>query len=158
MIALPHQPDQVVPVCEVTGIKVDQVMLGSCTNASLQDILAIAHILGGKTIHRNVDAGRYPATRTVIREGLARGAFETIAASGIRIFEAVCGGCSGCGFAPQTDGVSLRMTPRNFLGRSGTASAQIYLVAPETAAASLWAAPATHRAPAASKPPWYPGI
>ncbi|MEW6672219.1 MAG: aconitate hydratase [Thermodesulfobacteriota bacterium] len=136
LISLPHQPDRVVPVREVAGTRVDQVMMGSCTNASLQDILAIAHILRGKTVHRHVDAGLYPATRTVQRESIARGAFETIAASGVRIFEAVCGGCNGCGFAPQTDGVSLRTTPRNFLGRSGTASAQVYLIAPETAAAS----------------------
>lgn len=136
LIALPHQPDRVVPVREVAGVKVDQVMMGSCTNASLQDILAIAHILEGKTIHRSVDAGLYPATRTVLRESIARGAYEKIAASGVRMFEAVCGGCNGCGFAPQTDGVSLRTTPRNFLGRSGTASDQVYLVAPETAAAS----------------------
>lgn len=136
LIALPHQPDKVVPVREAAGIKVDQVMMGSCTNTSLQDILAIAHVLGGKPIHRDVDAGLYPATRTVVRESIARGAHDTILASGIRIFEPVCGGCNGCGFAPQTNGVSLRTTPRNFVGRSGTASDQVYLVAPETAAAS----------------------
>ena len=136
LIALPHQPDKVVPVCEAAGIKVDQVMMGSCTNTSLQDVLSIAHVLGGKPIHRDVDAGLYPATRTVIRESIARGAHDKILASGIRIFEPVCGGCNGCGFAPQTNGVSLRTTPRNFVGRSGTATDKVYLVAPETAAAS----------------------
>lgn len=136
LIALPHQPDRVVPVREAAGIKVDQVMMGSCTNASLQDVLSIAHILGGKPIHRDVDAGLYPATRTVMRESIARGAYDKIAASGVRIFEPVCGGCNGCGFAPQSNGVSLRTTPRNFLGRSGTATGMVYLVAPETAAAS----------------------
>lgn len=136
LIALPHQPDKVVPVREVAGTRIDQVMMGSCTNGSLQDILSIAHILGGKTIHRDVDTGLYPATRTVIRESVARGAYDKILASGVRIFEPVCGGCNGCGFAPQTGGISLRTTPRNFLGRSGTASAQVYLVSSEVAAAS----------------------
>lgn len=136
LVALPHQPDNVVPVREAAGIQVDQVLMGSCTNTSLQDVLSIAHVLAGKTIHRNVDAGLYPATRTVTRESMARGAYEQIAAAGVRIFESFCGGCNGCGFAPQTSGVSLRTTPRNFKGRSGTASAQVYLVAPETAAAS----------------------
>lgn len=136
LIALPHQPDRVVPVREVAGVKVDQVMIGSSTNASLQDVMAVAHSLNGRTIHPEVDAGLYPATRTVLRESMARGAYQKILASGVRMFEAICGGCPGCGFAPQTDGVSLRTTPRNFLGRSGTATARVYLVAPETAAAS----------------------
>lgn len=136
LIALPHQPDKVVPVREAAGIKVDQVMIGSCTNTSLQDVLSVAHILGGKPIHRDVDAGLYPATRTVVRESIARGDHDKIIASGVRIFEPICGGCNGCGFAPQTNGVSLRTTPRNFVGRSGTATDKVYLVAPETAAAS----------------------
>jgi len=136
LIALPHQPDKVVTVKEVAGLKVDQVMMGSCTNTSLNDILSIAHILDGRKIHRDVDAGLYPATRTVVRESIDRGAYEKIVAAGVRIFEAYCGGCNGCGFAPQTEGVSLRTGPRNFLGRSSTATAQVYLVAPEAAAAS----------------------
>ena len=136
LIALPHQPDNVVPVRQVAGLKIDQVMMGSCTNTSLHDVLSIAHVLNGRPIHRDVDTALYPATRTVIRESIARGAYEKIIASGVRIFEPICGGCNGSGFAPQTDGVSLRTNPRNFLGRSGTATAKIYLVAPETAAAS----------------------
>jgi aconitate hydratase len=136
LIAIPHQPDKVVPVREVAGAKVDQVMMGSCTNSSLNDILSIAHILNGRKIHRDVDTGLYPATRTVIRESVHRGAYEKIVAAGVRIFEAYCGGCNGSGFAPQTQGISLRTGPRNFLGRSSTATAQVYLVAPETAAAS----------------------
>jgi aconitate hydratase len=136
LIALPHSPDKVVPVREVAGTRVDQVMMGSCTNGSLQDLLAIAHILNGRKIHRDVDAGLYPATRTAVRESIARGAHDKIIAAGVRIFEPACGGCNGCGFAPQTNGVSLRTTPRNFLGRSGTATAHVYLVSPEVAAAS----------------------
>lgn len=136
LIALPHQPDKVVPVREVAGLPVDQVMFGSCTNTSLQDVLLIAHMLDGKRIHERIDAGLYPSTRTVIRESIARGAYDKILAAGVRIFEPICGGCNGSGFAPQTDGVSLRTGPRNFLGRTGTATANAYLVAPETAAAS----------------------
>ncbi|MBW2481261.1 MAG: aconitate hydratase [Deltaproteobacteria bacterium] len=136
LIAVPHQPDKVVPVKEIAGLKVDQVMMGSCTNTSLNDILSVAHILDGRTIHRDVDAGLYPATRTVLRESIQRGAYEKILAAGMRIFEPCCGACNGCGFAPQTDGVSLRTGPRNFLGRSSTATAQVYLVAPEAAAAA----------------------
>ncbi len=139
LIALPHQPDNVVPVREAAGIKIDQVMLGSCTNTSLGDVMAIAHILDGRPVYRDVDAGLYPASRTVIRESIARGAYDKIIASGVRIFEPVCGGCNGCGFAPPTNGVSLRTTPRNFVSRSGTASDKVYLVAPETAAASALA-------------------
>jgi aconitate hydratase len=136
LIAAPHQPDKVVPVGEIAGLKVDQVMMGSCTNTSLNDVLSIAHILDGRTVHRDIDAGLYPATRTVVRESVQRGAYEKILAAGVRIFEPCCGACNGCGFAPQTEGVSLRTGPRNFLGRSSTASAQVYLVAPEAAAAS----------------------
>jgi len=136
LIALPHQPDNVVPVREVAGLKIDQVMMGSCTNASLRDVLAIAHILNGRRIHRDVDAGLYPATRTVLRESIACGAYDKIVASGVRVFEPICGGCNGSGFAPRSNGVSLRTNPRNFVGRSGTATAKVYLVAPETAAAS----------------------
>ena len=136
LIALPHQPDKVVPVREVAGTPVDQIMFGSCTNTSLQDVLTIAHMLDGKIISPRVEAGLYPSTRTVVRESMVRGAYDTIIAAGVRIFEPICGGCNGCGFAPQTDGVSLRTGPRNFLGRTGTASASAYLVAPETAAAS----------------------
>jgi aconitate hydratase len=136
LIAIPHQPDNVLPVREVAGLKVDQVMMGSCTNTSLQDVLAIAWILDGRPIHRDVDAALYPATRTVIRESIARGAYDRIVRAGVRIFEPICGGCNGSGFAPQSGGVSLRTGPRNFLGRTGTASAKVYLVAPETAAAS----------------------
>ncbi|MFW9804426.1 MAG: aconitate hydratase [Candidatus Thorarchaeota archaeon] len=136
LIALPHQPDKVVPVREAAGLKVDQVMMGSCTNTALNDILSVAHILAGRSIHRNVDAGLYPATRTVLRESVRRGAYEEILAAGVRIFEPCCGACNGCGFAPQTEGLSLRTGPRNFLGRSSTATAQVYLVAPEAAAAA----------------------
>jgi aconitate hydratase len=136
LIALPTQPDNVVPVREVAGLKIDQIMLGSCTNTALNDVLSVAHILDGKSVHKDVDASLYPSTQTVVRESIARGAYDKIIAAGVRVFEPICGGCNGCGFAPPTDGVSLRTTPRNFKGRSGTATDHVYLVAPETAAAS----------------------
>ncbi len=136
LIALPHQPDNIVRVRDVAGTRVDQVMFGSCTNTSLHDVLSIAHLLKNRKVNTDVDAGFYPATLTVLRESVERGAYDTIVQAGVRVFEMFCGGCNGSGFAPQTDGVSLRTTPRNFLGRSGTPSAQVYLCAPETAAAS----------------------
>lgn len=136
LIALPSQPDKVVKVKEVAGLKIDQIMIGSCTNTSVQDIKNVANILDGEVIHKNVVLGIYPSTRTVVRESIASGDYDKIIATGARIFEPMCGGCNGCGFAPPTDGVSLRTTPRNFKGRSGTKSDQVYLVAPETAAAS----------------------
>lgn len=136
LIALPSQPDKVVKVRDVAGLKVDQVMIGSCTNTSVQDLLSVASLLEGETVHRDVELGIYPSTRTVIREVLQRGAYDTLVASGARIFEPVCGGCNGSGFAPASGSVSLRTTPRNFKGRSGTKDDQVYLVAPETAAAS----------------------
>ncbi len=136
LIALPHQPDRVVPVSEVEGQRIDQIMIGSCTNTSLQDILSVAQILNGQPLSKHVDVGLYPATRTVIRECISRGAYEKIIASGVRMFEPICGGCNGCGFAPNSNGISLRTTPRNFVGRSGTATDHVYLSSPEVAAAS----------------------
>jgi len=136
LIALPSKPDKIVKVKEVAGLKIDQVMIGSCTNTSVQDIMNVANILDGEVIHKNVELGIYPSTRTVVRESIASGDYDKIIATGARMFEPMCGGCNGCGFAPETDGVSLRTTPRNFKGRSGTSSDQVYLVAPETAAAS----------------------
>ncbi len=136
LIALPSQPDKVVNVREVAGLRVNQVMIGSCTNTSVQDLLSVASLLEGETVHRDVELGIYPSTRTVIREVLKAGAYDTLVASGARIFEPVCGGCNGSGFAPASNSVSLRTTPRNFKGRSGTRDDQVYLVAPETAAAS----------------------
>lgn len=136
LIALPSQPDKVVKVRDVAGKKIDQVMIGTCTNTSVQDMLIVANILDGETVSKDVELGVYPSTRTVVRETIERGAYDKIVASGARIFEPICGGCNGCGFAPSSEGVSLRTGPRNFKGRSGTKSDQVYLVAPETAAAS----------------------
>lgn len=136
LIAMPSQPDKIVKVKDLEGIKIDQVMIGSCTNTSLQDILSTANILDGETVCKDIELGIYPSTRTVVREAVERNAYSKILSSGARIFEPICGGCNGCGFAPPSEGVSLRTTPRNFKGRSGTGDDQVYLVAPETAAIS----------------------
>ena len=136
LIACPHQPDKVVPISEIEGLPVDQVVFGSCSNSFVQDILSVANILKNKTVHSNVDVGLYPGSRQAYLECIARGAIEQIVKSGVRILESGCGACNGSGFAPPTNGVSLRTTTRNFLGRSGTASGNVYLVGPEVAAAS----------------------
>lgn len=136
LIALPHQPDNVVPVREVAGLDIDQVMFGGCTNSSLQDVMAIAHILDGKQVHGNVDTALYCGSRQVMTESVRRGIIDTLVCSGVRIMEMFCGACNGMGFAPPTNGKSLRTGPRNFIGRCGTDCASVYLVSPEVAAAS----------------------
>jgi aconitate hydratase len=136
LIALPHSPDSVVPVREAAGIDIDQVMFGGCTNASLQDILSIAHIIGGRRVHDRVDAALYGGSRQVMLEAIRRGAVDTLVRSGVRIMEMFCGACNGMGFAPPTGGRSLRTGPRNFIGRCGTDTASVYLAGPEVAAAS----------------------
>lgn len=136
LIALPHQPDNVVPIREVAGKPVDQVVIGSCANSSLQDILAIAELLKGKAVHPHVDAGLYIGSKQVYLESIARGALAEIVKSGVRILESGCGACNGSGFAPPTNGVSLRTTTRNFLGRCGHPTGNVYLVGPEAAVAA----------------------
>jgi aconitate hydratase len=146
LIALPHQPDNVVPVAEVAGLAVDQVVLGGCTNASLQDVLLMAHLFEGGRVHPDVDAGLYCGSQQVMLEAVNRGAIAAMIRSGVRIFEMFCGACNGMGFAPPTNGVSLRTGPRNFRGRCGHPSGQVYLVAPETAVASAIAGKITNPA------------
>lgn len=136
LIALPHSPDSVVPVREAAGTEIDQVMFGGCTNSSLQDILSITHILGGRKVHDRVDAALYCGSRQVMLEGIRRGAIDALVRSGVRIMEMFCGACNGMGFSPPTGGRSLRTGPRNFIGRCGNESASVYLVGPEAAAAS----------------------
>lgn len=136
LIALPHQPDRVMDIAAVSGTPVDQVVIGSCANSSLQDMLTVAALVKGHKVHKRVDAGVYIGSKQVYLECAARGVLGTLAEAGIRILESGCGACNGSGFAPPTNGVSLRTTTRNFLGRSGTASAGVHLVAPETAVAA----------------------
>ena len=136
LVAQPFQPDNVVPVEAIEGMKVDQVMFGSCTNSSLRDILSVAHMLSGEKVHPSVDVGISPGSRQVMLESAACGAMDELISAGVRILESSCGACIGMGFAPPTDGVSLRTINRNFLGRCGHPSGKVYLVSPEVAAAS----------------------
>ena len=136
MIACPHSPDNVVKVAELKAVKVDQVCIGSCTNSSLMDLLKVAAMLKGKTVHPSVSLSVSPGSRQVLTMLSSCGALADILASGARVLECACGPCIGMGFAPNSGGVSLRTFNRNFLGRSGTKDGQVYLVSPETAVAS----------------------
>ena len=136
MIACPHSPDNVVSVDSLKGTKVDQVCIGSCTNSSLFDMLKVAAILKGKTIHPNVSLSISPGSKQVLSMLADCGALSDILASGARVLECACGPCIGMGFSPNSGGVSLRTFNRNFLGRSGTKDGQVYLVSPETAVAA----------------------
>ena len=135
-IACPHSPDNVVDVSSLKDVKVDQVCIGSCTNSSLLDLLKVAAMLKGKTIHPSVSLSVSPGSRQVLTMLSDCGALSDILASGARVLECACGPCIGMGFSPNSGGVSLRTFNRNFLGRSGTKDGQVYLVSPETAVAS----------------------
>ena len=136
MIACPHSPDNVVPVTSLAGTKVDQVCIGSCTNSSLFDMLKVAALLKGRTIAPGVSLSISPGSKQVLTMLADCGALTDILASGARLLECACGPCIGMGFSPNSGGVSLRTFNRNFLGRSGTKDAQVYLVSPETAVAA----------------------
>ncbi len=136
MIACPHSPDNVVPVETLAGTKVDQVCIGSCTNSSLFDMLKVAAMLKGRTIAPGVSLSISPGSKQVLTMLADCGALTDILASGARLLECACGPCIGMGFSPNSGGVSLRTFNRNFLGRSGTKDAQVYLVSPETAVAA----------------------
>lgn len=136
MVALPHMPDNVVTVREAGEIKVDQVCIGSCTNSSYLDMMRVARVLQGKTVHPDVSLVIAPGSRQVLGMLAANGALNDLIQAGARITETACGFCIGMGQSPRTGAVSLRTNNRNFYGRSGTKSASVYLVSPEVAAAS----------------------
>lgn len=136
MVAKPHMPDNVETVEAVGPIAVDQVFIGSCTNSSYQDMMRVARILKGKRVHPNVSLVIGPGSRQVLTMLARNGALADMMAAGARILETACGPCIGMGQSPRTGAVSLRTNNRNFYARSGTASAGIYLVSCETAAAS----------------------
>ncbi|MEM3356879.1 MAG: aconitate hydratase, partial [Candidatus Bathyarchaeia archaeon] len=136
LIALPHSPDNVKAVSELEGTPVDQVCIGSCTNSSLRDLKMVAALLKGRKISDRVSLTISPGSRQVLENLAATGELLDIIRAGARILENACGPCIGIGQAPPTDGVSLRTFNRNFKGRSGTQSAKVYLVSPETAVAS----------------------
>ncbi len=136
LIACPHSPDNIVPVASLKGIKVDQVCIGSCTNSSLLDMLKVAALLKGKVIDPSVSLSISPGSKQVLKMLADCGALTDILSSGARLLECACGPCIGMGFSPNSAGVSLRTFNRNFLGRSGTADAGVYLVSPEVAVAA----------------------
>jgi aconitate hydratase len=135
-IALPHSPDNVKQVSDVEGTPVDQVCIGSCTNSSLRDLKIVAALLKGRKISDKVSLTISSGSRQVLENLAASGELVDIIGAGARILENGCGPCIGIGQAPQTDAVSIRTFNRNFKGRSGTQSAQVYLASPETAVAS----------------------
>jgi aconitate hydratase len=136
LAACPHSPDNVKTVAELAGTPVDQVVIGSCTNSSIEDLAACAAIVRGKTVHPRVSAGLACGSRTTLLAAEKSGVLGELIRAGFRILECACGPCIGMGFAPKSAGVSLRTFNRNFKGRSGTADAGVYLVSPQTAAAS----------------------
>ncbi|SCY93352.1 aconitate hydratase [Alkaliphilus peptidifermentans] len=136
MAAKPHSPDNVDSIRNLTGIKVDQVLIGSCTNSSYKDLMKAASILKDKQVHPDVSLGISPGSSNILKMLADNGALGDLIAAGARILECSCGPCIGMGQSPQTNGVSLRTFNRNFCGRSGTNSADVYLVSPETAAIS----------------------
>ncbi len=136
LAACPHSPDNVKEVSALAGMKINQVCIGSCTNSSLADMLTVAAMLKGKTVHPDVSLSISPGSKQVYTMLAECGALADLISAGARILECACGPCIGMGFSPKSAGVSLRTFNRNFLARSGTADAQVYLVSPETAAAS----------------------
>jgi aconitate hydratase len=136
MIARPHSPDSVVPVREVAGTPVTQVLVGSCTNSSFVDLQTVASVLKGKTVHADLSFGVTPGSRQVYTMIARSGALGDLIESGARILESACGPCIGMGQAPASGAVSIRSFNRNFEGRSGTPNAQVFLASPETCAAS----------------------
>lgn len=136
LAACPHSPGNVKPVSELEGMKIDQVCIGSCTNSSMLDMLTVAAILKGKTVHPDVSLSISPGSKQVYTMLAECGALADLIAAGARILECACGPCIGMGFSPKSAGISLRTFNRNFEARSGTADAKVYLVSPETAAAS----------------------
>ncbi|MDA8099190.1 MAG: aconitate hydratase [Nitrospiraceae bacterium] len=135
-VAKPHSPDNIATVKDVAGTKVDQVMVGSCTNSSYRDLMLVASVLKGRRIKADVSFGVAPGSRQVLEMIAKNGALADIIASGARVLEATCGFCIGAGQAPRTGAVSVRTSNRNFEGRSGTKSGQVYLASPETAVAA----------------------
>ncbi len=136
LAAKPHSPDNVEEVKKIGKIKVDQIAIGSCTNSSYEDLMKVAKILKGKKVHKDISLVIAPGSRQVMEMIARNGALADIISAGARILENGCGPCIGMGQSPKTNAISLRTFNRNFYGRSGTLSAKVYLVSPETAAVS----------------------
>ncbi|MBX4266118.1 aconitate hydratase [Clostridium estertheticum] len=136
LVACPHSPDKVVPVSSLKDIKVDQVLIGSCTNSSYVDMMKVSKILLGKNIPEDMSLAIAPGSKQVLNMLSKNGGLGDMIDAGARILESACGPCIGMGQAPSTGAVSLRTFNRNFKGRSGTTSANVYIVSPEVAVAS----------------------
>lgn len=136
LASAPNSPDNVKKISELSTVKVDQVLIGSCTNSSYSDFVKVASILKGKRVHKDVSLGIAPGSQQVLQMITRNGILDILLAAGARILESACGPCIGMGQSPATNAVSLRTFNRNFYGRSGTNSAQVYLVSPEVAALS----------------------
>ena len=135
LAACPHSPDNIVPIKDLAGKAVEQVLIGSCTNSSLKDLMMVATVLKGKTVHPDTSFGIAPGSKQVLTMLAENGALTDIISSGARILESACGPCIGMGQSPRTNAVSIRTFNRNFKGRSGTKSAEVYLTSPEVAVA-----------------------
>ena len=136
LVACPHSPDKVVPLQEMAGLAIDQVCIGSCTNSSVMDLEAVAAILRGKTVSEGVSLTISPGSKQALTMIAESGALATLVSAGARILDAGCGPCIGMGQAPSSGATSLRSFNRNFLGRSGTSDAGIYLASAEVCAAA----------------------
>jgi len=137
LVALPHSPGNIKTVKELAGTPVNQVCIGSCTNSSYRDLMTVAQILKGKKVHPSVSFVISPGSKQVLENLVRDGALADLYSTGARITEPVCGFCIGNSQSPQTDAASIRTSNRNFFGRSGTKTANLYLASPETAAAAV---------------------
>jgi len=137
LVAFPHSPGNIKTVKELSGMIVNQVCIGSCTNSSYKDLMTVARILKGKKAHPSVSFVISPGSKQVLENLARKGALVDLLSTGARITEPVCGFCIGNSQSPQTDAVSIRTSNRNFFGRSGTKTANLYLTSPETAAAAV---------------------
>jgi len=135
MAACPHSPDNIIPIKDLAGIAVDQVLIGSCTNSSLKDLMMVSAVLKNRKVHPDTSFGIAPGSKQVLAMLAQNGALTDIISSGARILESACGPCIGMGQSPRTGAVSVRTFNRNFEGRSGTKSAQVYLTSPEVTVA-----------------------
>jgi aconitate hydratase len=136
LMAKPHSPDSISTVKDLAGTKVDQVMVGSCTNSSYRDLMIVASMLRGRRVYPDVSFGVAPGSRQVLEMIARNGSLADIISAGARVLESTCGFCIGAGQAPKTDAVSIRTSNRNFEGRSGTKTAKVYLASPESAVAA----------------------
>ena len=136
LIACPHQPDNVIPISDVEKKKVQQVFIGSCTNASYADIAKVALVLKGRHVHPDISCTCGISSKQIYRKLLDDGYIGMLIDAGVRLLELACGPCCAIGQSPATNGIAVRTSNRNFKGRAGNPTAQIYLVSPESAAAT----------------------